>query len=860
MKRSVGLSFLCWFLYLMANAQVRLPAYPDSLFNTYYWQRVTHFRTLPRSDQDILFAGNSITDGSGWGELFDDPHVKNRGISGDYSAGVLNRLKDITDGKPAKIFLMIGVNDLSRNIAPDSIVKNICLAVAFIHQESPSTRIYIQSILPVNPVFGKFGGHTGKKKEILLADQLLQQRAADLGYTYIDLHTAFADTNGALDTQLTNDGLHLKGSGYALWKHIVFPYVYDLQQKPSLLPDPRSLSWKPGYFRLYDCHTIAATDPASLNMAAILQQDMADMGRPMTVVAHIPDSQPCILLSLDKVDAPSGTDEAYRIDVDAERIRITANSAHGLFNALQSLHQLMRDGFLVDNCSIRDWPSFPVRGYMVDVGRNFQSVALLKEQIAVMARYKLNVFHLHLTENLAWRLESKVVPALNAAVNMLRNAGEYYSFDELNELIRYCNEHFITLIPELDMPGHSDAFKRATGYDMQSPEGMELCRKLLEELITRTDVPYIHIGGDEVKITNKQFLPEMYRVVAAHGKQVIVWSPGGEAPAGAIRQLWQGQVKPAPGQVSIDSRHLYLNHMDPYDAVTAIFAHVIGDTVAGDAQHPGAILCNWPDRRVSREEDIIRMSPVYPGILTFAERSWVGGGWKNYASDFGLPGSDHYKAFAEFENRLCDQQTQYFRDKPFPYTRQSRTEWSLIGPFNNKGNTAAVFSPETIGNYDSLIRMSQLKVYGGTIWLRHFWSPMIGSHLKDPVENTTWYAVRRIYSAERRQVGFRIGFYDISRSNTTAAPAAGHWDDRNSQVWINGRFIAPPHWRRAGNTPGLEDPLTDEGYAYRDPVMVTLEKGWNTVMVKAPVASFKATNWNSPVKWMFTVMEDVKMP
>lgn len=856
MKKAGLILLLSCALPVLAASQVSLPVYPDSIFNTYYWQRFTHFRTLPRTKGDIIFVGNSITDGSGWGELFNDLHVKNRGISGDNTAGVLNRLTEITDRKPAKVFLMIGVNDLSRNTAPDSIVKNICLAVAFIHQETPSTKIYVQSILPVNPVFGKFGGHTGKKKEILQADLMLRERASGLGYTYIDLHTSFADANGALDTQLTNDGLHLKGSGYALWKHIVFPYVYDLQQKPSLLPAPRSLSWRPGYFRLYECQTIVATDPASVKTAAILQQDLADMGRPMTIVKNIPADLPCILLSLDKVDAPSGTDEAYRLDVDASRISIHANTAHGLFNAVQTLHQLMRDDFMVDNCSIRDWPSFPFRGYMVDVGRNYQSVNLLKEQIGVMARYKLNVFHLHLTENIAWRLESKVCPALNSAANMTRNSGEYYSFDELNELIRYCADRYITLIPELDMPGHSDAFKRATGYDMQSPEGMELCRKLLNELMDHTDLPYIHIGGDEVKITNKQFLPDMYKVVAARGKKVIAWSPGGEVPDGTIRQLWQGQVKPMPGVTSIDSRHLYLNHMDPYDAVTAIFNHRMDDVAEGDEQHPGAILCLWPDRRVSREEDIIRMNPVYPGMLAFAERCWAGGGWKNYASDFGLPGSDQYNAFSVFEDRFCDQQKLYFGDKPFFYSRQAETEWSLIGPFDNKGNTAAVFRPETIRNYDSLIKLSQLKVYGGTIWLRHFWSPLIGSHVASPAENSTWYAVRRIYSETEKEVGFWIGFYNISRSNTTPAPPQGAWDERGSRVWINGILVQPPHWKRSSSLLGLEDPLTDEGYEYRNPVIITLEQGWNTILVKAPVASFKATNWNIPVKWMFTVMAD----
>lgn len=136
--------------------QVQLPSYPDSLFPTYYWQRVTLFKTLPKSNKDIIFLGNSITDGGEWGELFNDIHIKNRGISGDITAGVINRLDDVVSGKPSKIFLLIGTNDLSRKITTDSVVKNILIIADYVRQQSPSTSLYVQSILPVNNIYGKF--------------------------------------------------------------------------------------------------------------------------------------------------------------------------------------------------------------------------------------------------------------------------------------------------------------------------------------------------------------------------------------------------------------------------------------------------------------------------------------------------------------------------------------------------------------------------------------------------------------------------------------------------------------------------------------------------------------------------------
>ena len=107
------------------HAQVTQPTNTDSQYTTYYRQRVSLFRILPQTKGDIIFLGNSITDGGEWTEMFNDLKVKNRGISGDISAGVLNRLDEVYQRFPDKVFLLIGINDLARNISPDSIVKNI---------------------------------------------------------------------------------------------------------------------------------------------------------------------------------------------------------------------------------------------------------------------------------------------------------------------------------------------------------------------------------------------------------------------------------------------------------------------------------------------------------------------------------------------------------------------------------------------------------------------------------------------------------------------------------------------------------------------------------------------------------------
>lgn len=218
MKRTVLLAAM-----LLTAAAVQAQKYA-----TYYYQRTTLFEVLPARSSDIIFLGNSITDGCEWHELFDSPKIKNRGISADIAEGVLDRLETITKGHPAKIFIMIGTNDLARGISVDQTVGNITRIVDRIAAESPSTRIYLQSILPVSAHFGRFEGHTSKGADIREANARLKSMAAEKGITYIDLHRLFTDPQtGDMNLAYTNDGLHLNGQGYILWRDAVSPYVKE---------------------------------------------------------------------------------------------------------------------------------------------------------------------------------------------------------------------------------------------------------------------------------------------------------------------------------------------------------------------------------------------------------------------------------------------------------------------------------------------------------------------------------------------------------------------------------------------------------------------------------------------------------
>ncbi len=649
-------------------------------------------------------------------------------------------------------------------------------------------------------------------------------------------------------------------SKFSLSQNDIVPGKTIVQQnkinaQPSLIPLPQQLEWKDGHFSLSSCKAILIRDSSLRKEAVYLQQFLGDKGVHPNITNTVSQNEPLIELKLANVSAPQLIEEAYQLIVTKKRILITANSSKGVFNGIQTLRQLISNENKIANCEITDWPAFSWRGYMVDVGRNFQSVASLKQQIEIMSRYKLNIFHFHCTEDIAWRLAIKQYPQLTAPENMLRNKGQYYSETEVKDLITFCKNRYITLVPEIDMPGHSDAFKRAFKTDMQTDSGMAILKNILSKICTTYDVPYLHIGADEVKIINKNFIPEITAYVQSAGKKIIGWEPGGNFTTNTIRQLWMddaGKKMDAEGTQYIDSRHLYLNHMDPLEAVVTIFNRKILGKEKGDTSALGGTICMWHDRAVAKEADILTMNPVYPSMLAFAERSWRGGGHDGWTSIIGEPNS-YITEFAEFENRLLDHQQRFFSNLSFPYSRQSSITWKLYGPYENEGTLSKPFAPE-LKDFDENITTASIQATGGTIVLRHWWFPLIKGWINEPKENTTWYATTKIWSDKEGYKNFWIGFNNLSRSPATDSPPEGAWDNKQSAIWINQHLIEAPMWKRGGLKGHAEIPLIDEGYEYREPAKILLKKGWNAILVKAPVGTFKGKDWQNPVKWMFTVV------
>ena len=190
------------------------PVYDTTYRPSIYAGKVGQFRSFPKSKKDIIFLGNSITTYTDWNELLGITTAKNRGIPGDMTFGVLDRLDDVIAGKPAKIFILIGINDVNRSVPDSLILRNYKRIIWRIKSGTPNTKIYFHTLFPVNSTFATM---KDKRSHILNVNAQLKQIAADENITLIDLYPRLVDKDGMLDPKYTFDGLHLNEQGYFIW-------------------------------------------------------------------------------------------------------------------------------------------------------------------------------------------------------------------------------------------------------------------------------------------------------------------------------------------------------------------------------------------------------------------------------------------------------------------------------------------------------------------------------------------------------------------------------------------------------------------------------------------------------------------
>lgn len=303
----------------------------------------------------------------------------------------------------------------------------------------------------------------------------------------------------------------------------------SVHEPMNVIPIPRQIEISDGSFRIDENTEIIIDAPESDR--TILLDYIASS--PFATALQIPQKNTDSAITLRQVDALTGTanPEAYRLSVNSNEITIEAISGAGLFYGLQTLLQLADDSGRIPHCSITDEPRFAYRGMMIDVSRHFFDIDFLKKQIDAMAHYKFNRLHLHLTDAAGWRIEIKQYPELtrqaawrthptwkewwNAERRYAHEGspdahGGYYTQEQIRNLVDYAQERYITIIPEIEMPSHSEEVLAVypelscsqTPYkDCDFCIGNEQTFTFLENVLTEVmqlfPSEYIHIGGDE---------------------------------------------------------------------------------------------------------------------------------------------------------------------------------------------------------------------------------------------------------------------------------------------------------------------------------------------------------------------------
>lgn len=607
----------------------------------------------------------------------------------------------------------------------------------------------------------------------------------------------------------------------------------------ALIPFPQQVNWTKVKFPLQKKVPVFYQDLDSVKSSALaLQRILQEKGinshiQPIKQADALPSGS--ILLRIDS--RPGLKKEGYQLSVRNQQTEIIGADASGLFYGIQTLAQLIQQKQGVNSlpgCEIKDWPAFGLRGFLFDTGRNFREITDLKAQIDRLAAYKYNTFHWHLTDNPAWRPESKIFPQLNDPKfrKQGRDENRSYSFDEIRELIRYAAEKHIRVIPELDMPGHSAYFEPTFGFKMSSEQGMVVLEKLIDEFcaeIPAKDCPIIHIGSDEVNIPNpKEFMIRMAARVRANGRQSMSWNPGLIPDKGGIIQKWRDEgsfEQRGKGNPFVDSYGSYLNWSDALTLIKRYFFQQPCHQQEGDSHALGGILCCWGDTRVVDKSKILLYNPVIPGMITYSESIWCGRPEleQEYVAKLPDSGSRAWAHFREFEGRLINHRDRYFKKDHFPFAAFSGTKWEVKGQASLTGGVL---------NFDDLLRSGLLKKPEG-----------------DSLILTT-----QLYSDAAKEIDVWIGFETAVRSTRKSAglPEKGQWDANGGYIKLNGNLAPAPVFANPGAYRYLEDtweqapneiPFTDEEFYWtRKPAKLKLNKGWNRIEVISK-RSYKGQDW-----------------
>lgn len=495
---------------------------------------------------------------------------------------------------------------------------------------------------------------------------------------------------------------------------------FDLS-KESIIPKPVSVIATGDYFTLKAKSKIFVEEESAELMR--IGQYLAGKLQPVTgfmteVKSTEGEPKPGnIFLTTSDLDEKLG-DEGYQLTITKQTIKLEARKPAGLFRGIQTIRQIVpakRDSASAKTGSLKiaagtivDYPDYSYRGAMLDVSRHFFSAGDVKQFIDYLAFYKMSVLHLHLSDDQGWRIEIKSWPNLanhGGDTQVGGGKGGYYTQEQYADIVKYASERYITIVPEIDMPGHTNAALASyaelncNGKATELYTGTEvgfstLCTKkditykfiddVVRELAEMTPGPYFHIGGDESHATKvEDYIPFVNRVqdiVALHGKQVLGWDEIALATLkpNSVAQHW-ANVSNAKKAVEQGAKILmspaikaYIDMQ--YDSTTQLGLHWAAYIEVDDAYNwdpatlvPGLGKENiigieaplWSETLTNLDEIEYMVFPRLPG---YAEIGWTPASMRNW---------DEYKM------RLAKHK-EYFKAMGINYYHSKKVPWGGI--------------------------------------------------------------------------------------------------------------------------------------------------------------------------------------
>jgi hexosaminidase len=475
--------------------------------------------------------------------------------------------------------------------------------------------------------------------------------------------------------------------------------------KESLIPKPVSITSTGGFFVLKSNAAIYIQgESVELNKIGNFLAERLRLSTGFEISVQSTDKVPGsgnIYLTLSGMESKSG-DEGYELTVTKNLITLSATAPAGLFRGVQTIRQLLpasielssrqEEVWKIATGTISDFPEYGYRGAMLDVARHFFSVADAKRFIDMIAYYKMNALHLHLSDDQGWRIEIKSWPNLTIHGGSLEvggGEGGYYTQEQYSEIVKYANDQYITIIPEIDMPGHTNAALSSyaelncNGKATELYTGIEvgfstICTTkdiaykfvddVVRELAALTPGPYIHIGGDESHVTKKEdyipFVKKVHDIVLSHGKKVMGWDEISlsELSSGTVAQYWANKenalravkqgakilMSPAAKtyiDMKYDSTTVFGQHWAAYIEVDSSYIWDPATMVPGITKENiiGVEAPLWTETITNMEELEYMVFPRLPGIAEIAWSPASVRNWDDYKIRLGKH-SDRFKA------------------------------------------------------------------------------------------------------------------------------------------------------------------------------------------------------------------------